>query len=618
MGNTALMMTQVSQLKLNNKLESGQDDQESGYKLRDYQIKAIKDIYKFYKSGLKMGMLYAPTGAGKTVMATQIIEDAVTRGKRVLFCCHRTKLVLQTIATLEKHGIQCGAIWSDRTDLEDLSAPVQVAMIQSLQNKELPEDIDLVIFDECHSSIYWQISIDILNKYSGGIYALSKCWVLGLTATPWRTKKKEGYCQFFQFIVRCPDPIDLINSGYLVNPRLFGYGGIIDFSKLSAKGGGDYSEKSLKSALNETYNEQVVINSLSYIQGKKGILIGANVKQCESLNTKFIERGIKSKVIIGSTSEEERDVIFNELREGKIDLICSVNCLCEGFDEPSLEYVIIARPTRSQSLLIQICGRGLRLFPDKKECLLLDFGECFNRVCRPTDKLLINLCPKDKIDDFSPLMKLCPKCKQFVNLSVKICPHCGEEFLTEEKARAQVTDYFPTFGELLSKEEREQLKYVRSQMRSKYTRGQNPWKVKINFQKRFKRCAPDDWFVGAIFGEGIRDEKNKELYANFLRGIHPSDSFVKKMIELEFGNPNKTYTFSGDCEDYNPSRFYPKGKTWDEVFGVPKNTRLFQIKKIYRQLALKYHPDHVGSNSFEIEMKILNQAYETAKKEAVS
>jgi superfamily II DNA or RNA helicase len=102
-------------------------------------------------------------------------------------------------------------------------------MIQTIQNRQLPPDIGLVIFDDAQQHLL-QICWDIMHHYSVVCsLSLSKCFFVGMSATPWRTKVKEGFCQFFQFVVKTPYPIDLVKQGWLARPRHFGYRGLVDF-----------------------------------------------------------------------------------------------------------------------------------------------------------------------------------------------------------------------------------------------------------------------------------------------------------------------------------------------------------------------------------------------------
>lgn len=580
--------------------------------LRDYQKQVIRQVYQFFRLGKKSCLVYAPTGAGKTVISAQIIADAVGKGRRVLFCCHRQKLIRQTQQTLLKSfGIESGIIWADRAT--DYDKPVQIAMIQTLQNRELPEDIGLVIFDECHSSIYYKICWDIMLKYSSGIFALSPCYFIGLTATPWRTKQKEGFCQYFDCIVRAPDPIELVRLGYLARPRLFGYGGLIDFSQLeTSSSSGDYTEASLQKVCNEEYNAEVVRHFLEICPERKTIAFCAGVKQAENLAYQFNELGIKSAVVVGDTPEFERELIFHQFAKGEIQLISSVGCLCEGFDEPSVEAAIIARPTRSKSLLIQMCGRALRLKPGKDDAFLLDFGECFKRCVDPRKKLPIGLCPSEKPIEFSQL-KECPECHAMIPIFSRICPECGFEFLGEAEEEDDGDD-MPQFGELLTEEEQKHLRYIRQQMKTAHTKGRNPARVTKLFHDKFGYFAPEEWFVGAIFGMK-NPEANKQIYRNYLQLIRPEapQAWFDYMLKLEFGTPKKKYqTQSG--RTYTAPPLDNKYRPWWKILMIKPLATWEEIKSAYRKLARDWHPDVCGEETASEIMKLINHAFDVAKK----
>ncbi len=187
-------------------------------------------------------------------MGSKLIADAVSKSRRVLFVVHRQNLVSQTTSTLERIGITAGVIWSDYPANPD--APVQIAMLQSLQNRELPKDIGLVIVDECHTTAYYSIIKKVFDVYSGNILALSKTFFVGLTATPWRSKRKEGYCHLFQAIVRGPSPDDLIRQGHLAFARSFGWGGMVDFSQLETGSHGDFTASSIAKVCGSDFNQK--------------------------------------------------------------------------------------------------------------------------------------------------------------------------------------------------------------------------------------------------------------------------------------------------------------------------------------------------------------------------
>ena len=121
----------------------------AGFELRDYQLQAIAQTYRLIRSGIRSLLLVAPTGAGKTCIGSRIVNDAVTRGRRVLFLVHRDPLVHQTQDELNNYGIEAGIIKAGYRENREL--PVQIASIQSLARRDLPKDIGLVIIDECHT-----------------------------------------------------------------------------------------------------------------------------------------------------------------------------------------------------------------------------------------------------------------------------------------------------------------------------------------------------------------------------------------------------------------------------------------------------------------------------------
>ena len=158
----------------------------SHFNLRDYQQKAISDLYNLIRQSVRKILIFAPTGAGKTIIATKVVHDVVSRNKRVLFVVHRDILVKQTYDKFTSVGLKCGffkAGWD-----EDLDAPVQIASVQTLPKREKWKNInyDVIIFDECHIVAFSKICILMMRKICpNAIY-------LGLTATLWRLSKRES------------------------------------------------------------------------------------------------------------------------------------------------------------------------------------------------------------------------------------------------------------------------------------------------------------------------------------------------------------------------------------------------------------------------------------------
>ncbi|MBD2603880.1 DEAD/DEAH box helicase [Scytonema hofmannii FACHB-248] len=508
--------------------------------LRDYQTQVIFDTYKFFHIGLKSVLLYAPTGAGKTAIASQIIADYVGQGKRVLFLVHRTKLVRQTQDTLQKfHGIDCSVIWASEGK-PDYSKPVQVAMLQSLHRRELPPDIDLVILDEGHTSSYFSTYQRILNQYSGGIWALSKTLFLGLSATPWRTKKQEGYCHVFEAVVRAPYPQQLIDLGHLSRARQFGYVGLIDESKLEvSRDTGEFTDASIAEVCDEALNLEIV-NKYSERDPKgerKVLAFCASVKQALDLTLKLKSRGYLSEIIIGETPESDRSCIFEKFTKSEIKILVSVAVLCEGFDEPSADCVLICRPVKSRALFIQMVGRGLRIAKNKEDCWIIDYCGNIKRLGLPTQRYPISLCPHTHSDDDEPIStKTCPSCGQEIYAFLMICPHCGHVFEPEK------IDLVPRKGkleEILSPDQRTHFKFLKELIVGLYNKRAPNTEIDLAFLQKWGYLPPEDWYDSILFGDKHGWEVDVQVYYRYLLEALPGGStqtreWIEKSIRREF------------------------------------------------------------------------------------
>ena len=534
-------------------------------KLRPYQVNAIASIYQRYKAGCKSVLFVGATGCGKTAIASKIIVDAVSRNCKVLFICHRGKLVKQAQKSLlDFFGIEAGIIWADNPT--DYSLPVQIGMVQTLQNRELPPDIGLVVFDEAHATGHFGASKRILNHYSGGILPLSPCKFLGLTATPWRTKAKEGFCYLFDGLVHNFDPCDLVKQGFLSRPRIFGYNGLVDFSELDSGSNGDYTIASMQAQCDEGYNSEVVQKFLEVTPDRKAIAFCSGKKQAWDLAKQFDGQGIAAEVVIGETTEIEREAIYTRLKLGQTQIVASVGVLCEGFDETSIDCVIIARPTRSKALLIQMSGRGLRLHPGKEDCFVLDFGECFRRLkIHLNDRLPISLCPNPNLPE--EMTKQCPNCNALIPIFARICPECEFEFPKGDKQDEPEGDP-PIFGEILSSEQQEQCRYLVSQRKRAYTTGKNPAKTGWLFYQRYGFFPPKEWHKFSCLRDIHKTpELAKRKFIHFLQTVSPKahSKWIKEQTALEFGEWVNTET-----------------ETWWQYFGLDPICNWSEVKTRYQ------------------------------------
>lgn len=511
-------------------------EQKPVLELRNYQKRVIGEIYQHYHRNIKSVMLISPTGSGKTLTASHIIRDAVSRQCRVLFIVHREPLVDQTVGTLVKYGIPASTIGYIKAGYPspDGHELVIVASIQTLARRDYPENVGLVIFDETHTTSFYETARDLIDHYSDSLLFQSRTKFLHLTATPYRTKTKEGFCHLVQRKVLAPDIKKLIKLGYLAPPRHFGYDGLQDFSKLETGRSGDYKSSELNVVCNDrSFNQQIVEKYLEICPDRKAIAFCGSVEQSLLLTELLKEKGVAAEHIQAETPSEIRKAIFSRFKQGVTQVLSSVGTLTEGFDEPSVEAVILARPTKSLALLIQMCGRGLRIYSGKEDCYLLDFGENFKRLGFVNGDRETSICPNPK-PIFGEPTKECPNCQATVNNFAKVCPECGFEF---EGGSDKSDDFIlREFGELIDERTLAHIKYIRAQKKSRFTRNQNPEQI---WELWDARCRDINlchrWLYQAVFRGNITSA-TKQQYLNYLKGFGHGTQWVQFQMELEFGS----------------------------------------------------------------------------------
>ena len=602
------------------RLSNVEPEQSKPFHLRDYQVDCITQIQNLWQIGQRAPLLYAPTGAGKTAMAAHIMNTATCLGHKTLFVVHREPLVAQTVVALQVYGIDAGFIKAGY-EVTDGSQPVIIASIQTLARRQFPENIGQVIIDECHTTAWYDTYEKLKRYYSGGVLATSKVRFLGLTGSPWRTKSNTQYMgQHFDAIVRAPTPSELIQMGYLCPPRHFGWGGLADWSQLETGDDGDFNQRQAEFlTINAEFNQLIVEKYLNFSEERTAISFAQSVEQSRLLTELFNAAGIACEHLEASTHPDIRREMYLRLASGETRILSSVATLCEGFNEPSISAVILARPTKSLSLLIQMSGRGLRLAPGKKDCLLLDFCENYQRLGFVTRKHKISLCPQFKFGAPSTT-KECPSCHAYVYSFARICPECGYEFPPSEPSdESDEANFFPDFGELLSDEDRVKFSYLRSQLKIGYKKGLNPDRNWHLFRKKFGHLPPNDWHLGAVF-KGHNSQFHINEYREFLYSVNPkaSDPWMKFHLELEFGRRQKKYkTPSG--KTFTPPAVSTKRLEWWEVLEVDSLDNESEIKSAYRRQARYWHPDvsQVDSAQAKNQMQLINWAFEEASNESM-
>ena len=337
--------------------------------LRQYQKDVLNNIVRSHRKGNKRILLQAATGSGKTVMAVAFIEYYLKQGKKVMFLAHRRELIHQAAETLKAFGIDYGIIMASETKEKNAFADVQVVSVDTLRARAINKKkidlpgADLMIIDEAHRSMS--------NTYKKIIELYPDSLVLGLTATPVRSDG-TGLGLIYEDMVKAPDIKELIASGSLCeaiyySPTVPDLTGI----KMTA---GDYNKKSLAALMETSKNlvADILQTWFSLANGKQTLLFATSVKHSQSLMESFVDKGVTAAHIDGSTELEERQRILEAFSRKEITIICNCMVLTEGFDAPSAEVCILARPTKSKGLYIQMIGRVLRPYKDKANAIIID------------------------------------------------------------------------------------------------------------------------------------------------------------------------------------------------------------------------------------------------------
>lgn len=387
------------------------------HKLRAYQRTAIESARRaLTKSG--SCILQMPTGAGKTRSATEIV--AHSRGV-IWFVCHRQEIERQVAKAFTAAGIDFGIV-SPRGEMQPKKR-VQIVSVGTLPRriKRLPVP-KLVIWDECHH---------VAAKSWASIRAkLKDARHLGLTATPERLDGK-GLGEWFAELVTGPGIAELIKKGFLSEFRYFAPSDPdLTNAKMQA---GDYK----KADLGKIMNTPVLIGDAvreykKNAKGKRALAFCASVEASRALAAKFNQSGIKARHVDGTTPTAERDAAVQDLAAGKIKVLTNVEVFTEGFDLPAIDAVILMRPTKSPTLLLQMIGRGLRKASGKGTALIFDHAGLHRDHAWFADDWHWSLdggAAKARRKAVARGPRRCPECKEVRASREPVCD-CGFEFPT--------------------------------------------------------------------------------------------------------------------------------------------------------------------------------------------
>lgn len=382
--------------------------------LRPYQTDYIDQCSEAFRKYQRI-VLAAPTGAGKTAMFSEIVRRAAHRETPTLIVTDRVELFQQTFKALGRVNVTPQLISPDNKKLYK-DALINVAMVETL-SRRIGKGFDinpkLIIIDEAHMGSFTKL----FEHYPDAK-------VIGATATP----VGKHFYKYYQHIIQCTDVPELIESGYLAPCK--GYEMQDDFNDLEVKAG-EYTDQSLFNHFNKRKLYDGVIDKWRELcPTSKTIVFCVNIEHSVNTYQTFVDAGINAAVVTSKTKDDERKQILQAFSQGYIQVLVNCGILTKGYDEPSIECVIMNRKTKSLPLWLQCAGRGGRLFPGKTHFTLLDFGQNFTEHGLWDEARKWELGPpkkKKQIQREAP-MKHCTNCDAVVAASARICQWCGYEF----------------------------------------------------------------------------------------------------------------------------------------------------------------------------------------------
>ncbi len=355
--------------------------------LRPYQKEAISAVLQDWKQHTDVLVVMA-TGSGKTVvMLSLLLDHALTDGDlwgsraRGLILAHRQELISQPIERIQEYWpgwlVNTGVVMADQNEC---NRPLTIATIQTLSRPNRMAEllaygpIDYVVTDEVHRGV----AATYLSTYEMLRAANPKLRHLGVTATPIRTDG-DGLKKVFQKVSFKAGIKELIQRGYLVPFKALGVSTGISL-RFVKEHDGDFVQKQLADVWEcDNLHDLIVESHKRYAVDRQGIAFTVSVDGAHRLAERFNAAGIAAAAVDGTTPKAERQRILSEFKDGRVQLLANCAVLTEGFDAPATSVIHMARPTKSDLVYVQAMGRGLRTYPGKDSCLVLDYAPIESR-----------------------------------------------------------------------------------------------------------------------------------------------------------------------------------------------------------------------------------------------
>lgn len=372
--------------------------------LRDYQLSAINKTREAVAGGKRSVVIVLPTGAGKTKTGVGLILSVVSKGRKALWVVHRRELAAQASERMTRDGLPEHGVILEGKQSTRPHASVQIASVWTLESQGITPPADLIVWDEGHHATAetWRA---IAAKYPQAIHVF-------LTATPQRADG-TALGNVAQAIVSTITTSELIRRGILV-----------PFDVLAPS-----------KRLDKLAKDPVEVIA-KYCRDRKTILFASDVNTSKDCVNRLNQAGILSAHIDGTTKPDLRDDILNSFRDGALQVLSNVGILTEGFDDPAISAVIIARGCTSIGNFLQCVGRASRCHPSKTRALLIDLRGCVHEHGLPDDDRVYSLEGEPiKTSAAIPTLTTCMECGATFR-TAKTCPRCGSSIAEKTPAKS--------------------------------------------------------------------------------------------------------------------------------------------------------------------------------------
>ena len=374
------------------------------FSLRDYQRECLESILERYRAGVRRQLASLPTGSGKTVIFAEF-PRYFSMKKQMLVLAHRRELLDQACDKIRRANPDLSVAVEQAGQSADPDCDVVVASVPTLGRKGSkrlqrldPDRFFLIVVDEAHHATA-ATYIRVL-EYFGVFSPDTRKLLVGFTATPKRGDGK-GLDAVFQEIVFSKGLPEMIKAGYLAPMAGYRIETDIDLSRVKTRMG-DFVVSHLSRAVNvEARNDLVVKVFRSHLKSRQTLCFCVDVAHARSVAAAFNATGIEAAAVSGDMERRERKKALDDFRKGRIQILANCMVLTEGYDEPSIAGIILARPTKSTLLYTQMIGRGTRLYPGKENVTIVDIVDVTREHSLTTLPGLFGLSEKFDLEGYT-------------------------------------------------------------------------------------------------------------------------------------------------------------------------------------------------------------------------